>query len=61
MREESLQPLPDVVTPICKGPSEYVDNMVKVDKLDASATLTGIRSLLHKVEMRVPGSTVSIE
>jgi len=59
MREESLQPLPEVVTPICRGPSEYVDNIVKVDKLDASATLTGIRSLLHSVDIRVPDRVVS--
>jgi len=61
MREESLQPLPDVVTPICRGPSEYVDSMVKVDKLDASATLTGMRSLLHSVDIRVPDEAVSKE
>jgi len=54
MREESLQPLPEVVTPICRGPSEYVESMVKVDKLDASATLTGIRSFLQRVDIRVP-------
>jgi len=46
--------LPEVVTPICRGPSEYVESMVKVDKLDASATLTGIRSFLQRVDIRVP-------
>lgn len=51
MREASLQPLPDVVIPICKGPSECVERSVKVQRSGASVTLTGIRSCLHKLDI----------
>ncbi len=54
MREASLQPLPDVVIPICSGPSEWVQRSVKVQRLGASMTLTGIRFRLHNLEMCVP-------
>ncbi len=48
-----MQPLPEVVIPICRGPSEWVDGRLKVDRFGASSTLTGIRNLLQKVEMCV--------
>ncbi|KAK3060635.1 hypothetical protein LTR53_020052, partial [Teratosphaeriaceae sp. CCFEE 6253] len=40
MRDASLHPFPDVVTPICNGPELCVDRMVKVQRFGASATLT---------------------
>jgi hypothetical protein len=55
MRADSLQPLPDVVTPICSGPSEWVERSVKEHRLGASATLTGMRSRRQRLEMWVPG------
>jgi hypothetical protein len=50
---ESLQPFPEVVTPICRGPSECVDRRVKEQRFGASATLTGMRSLRQRVEIWV--------
>lgn len=50
---ESLQPFPDVVTPICRGPSECVERSVKEQRLGASATLMGIRSLRHRFDICV--------
>lgn len=50
---DSLQPLPDVVTPICSGPSECVERSVKEQRFGASATLTGIRSLRQRFEIWV--------
>jgi len=54
MRAESLQPRPEVVTPIWRGPSVWVLRRVKVQRPGASATLTGIRSLRQRFEMCVP-------
>lgn len=51
MRDASLQPFPDVVTPTCSGPELCVDSSVKVQRFGASATLTGIRSRLQRLEM----------
>lgn len=53
MRVASLQPLPEVVMPICKGPSEWVAGRLKVQRLGLSRTLTGIRFRRHRVEMCV--------
>ncbi len=53
MRVASLQPLPDVVMPICRGPSEWVEGRLKVHRFGLSRTLTGIRSLLQSVDMCV--------
>ena len=52
--DASLQPLPDVVMPICNGPSECVESSVKVQRFGASTTLTGIRLRLQSVEIWVP-------
>lgn len=54
IREESLHPRPLVVTPICKGPSVCVERREKVQRLGASATLTGIRFRLQRDEMWAP-------
>jgi hypothetical protein len=51
IREESLQPLPLVVTPIWRGPSVWVARREKVQSAGASATLTGIRFRLQSWEM----------
>ena len=51
IREASLQPLPDVVMPICRGPSEWVERRVKVERLGASTTLTGIRRRRQTVDI----------
>lgn len=53
MRVASLHPLPEVVMPIWRGPSEWVDGRLKVQRFGASRTLTGIRNLLQRVEMCV--------
>jgi hypothetical protein len=45
--------LPDVVIPICRGPSECVERRVKEHRFGASATLIGIRSLRQRLEMWV--------
>ncbi|KAH8623955.1 Uroporphyrinogen-III [Alternaria alternata] len=50
---ESLHPFPDVVIPICRGPSECVERRVKEQRFGASATLTGMRSLRQRLEMWV--------
>lgn len=39
--------------PICKGPSEWVDGRLNVQRLGASKTLTGIRNLLQVLEICV--------
>lgn len=39
--------------PICRGPSECVERRVKEQRFGASATLTGMRSLRHRLEMCV--------
>ena len=54
MRDASLQPLPDVVIPICRGPSEWVDSRVKVQRFGASVTLTGTRRRRHNDDISVP-------
>lgn len=54
MRDASLHPLPEVVMPIWRGPSECVERRVKVQRFGASATLTGIRSLRQRVDICVP-------
>ena len=54
IREESLQPLPLVVTPICKGPSVCVASRENVQSCGASTTLTGTRCLLQTFEICVP-------
>lgn len=59
IRVANLQPLPEVVMPICRGPSEWVDGRLKVQRFGESRTLTGIRCLLHMVEMCVRVSTIS--
>ncbi len=56
--DATLQPLPDVVMPICRGPSLCVERRVKVHRLGASITLTGIRMRLQRLEMCVPASAV---
>lgn len=55
IREDSLQPLPLVVTPICSGPSVCVDRRENVQRLDASATFTGMRFRLQSCEICAPG------
>ena len=55
MRADILQPLPDAVTPIWRGPSECVERSVKEQRLGASATLTGIRNRRQRLEICVPG------
>lgn len=52
-REASLHPRPDVVMPMCSGPSEYVERSVKEQRSGASVTLTGIRIRLQSWDMRV--------
>ncbi len=59
IREASLQPFPEVVMPIWSGPSVCVERRVKVQRFGASATLTGIRSLRHSVDICVPGTSVN--
>lgn len=54
IREASLQPLPEVVIPICKGPSEYVESSEKVQRFGISVTLTGIRKRRQRFEMLTP-------
>ena len=54
IREESLQPLPLVVTPIWRGPSVCVARRENVQSEGASATLTGIRFRLQSWEMCAP-------
>lgn len=51
IRVANLQPLPEVVIPIWRGPSEWVDGRLKLQRFGASMTLTGIRSLLHNEDM----------
>ena len=51
IREANLQPLPEVVTPICRGPSEYVESSENVHRCGISVTLTGIRRRLQRLEM----------
>lgn len=51
IREASLQPLPEVVMPTCRGPSEWVESMVKVERLGASTTLTGMRRRRQTVDI----------
>jgi len=51
IREASLQPLPDVVMPIWRGPSEWVERSVNEHKLGASTTFTGIRKRRHNADM----------
>lgn len=51
IREANLQPRPEVVTPICRGPSEYVERSEKVHRFGLSVTLTGIRRRLQRFEM----------
>ena len=53
MRVASLQPLLDVVMPIWRGPSEWVEGRLKVQRLGASITLMGIRFRLHSVKIWV--------
>jgi hypothetical protein len=52
--EASLQPFPDVVMPICNGPSECVLSKVKVDNDEESTTLTGMRNRRQALDMWVP-------
>ena len=47
MRDASLHPRPLVVTPICSGPSLWVDRRLKVHRSGASTTLTGMRLRLQ--------------
>jgi hypothetical protein len=54
IREESLQPLPLVVTPTCKGPSVCVASRENVQSCGASATFTGTRCLLQTFEICAP-------
>ena len=54
IREESLQPLPLVVTPIWRGPSVCVERRLNVQSEGASDTLTGIRFRLQSWEMCAP-------
>ncbi len=54
IREESLQPLPLVVTPIWRGPSVCVERRLNVQSKGASATLTGMRFRLQNLEMCAP-------
>jgi hypothetical protein len=56
IREESLQPLPLVVTPIWRGPSVCVARRENVQSEGASATLTGILSRLQSLEMCAPAA-----
>ena len=52
IREASLQPFPEVETPICNGPSRWVERRENVQFLGESAQLTGIRRRLHNEEIR---------
>ena len=56
IREESLQPRPLVVTPIWRGPSVCVERRLKVQREEASDTLTGIRFRLQSWEMYAPST-----
>lgn len=57
-REASLHPRPDVVIPMWRGPSEYVESKVKVQSSGASDTLTGILRRRHNLEMCGPVNTL---
>ncbi len=54
IRAASLQPFPEVVIPICRGPSEWVDSRVNVQRFGASVTFTGMRRRRHKDDIYVP-------
>ena len=51
MREASLQPLPFVVTPTCRGPSTWTESRAKVLRDGESITFIGIRLRRHSEEM----------
>src|SRR5579859_2759109 len=53
MRDASLQPLPEVETPIWRGPSRCVDNNENVQFEGESAQLIGIRNRLHNKDIQV--------
>ena len=53
IRDANLHPLPEVVMPICSGPSVYVVSSVKEQRLGVSVTLTGIRSRWQSLDMVV--------
>lgn len=72
IREASLHPylsvfsrlsgaFPDVDTPICNGPSRWVERRENVQFAGESAQLTGIRNLLHNDAIQFTGYQSGIE
>jgi hypothetical protein len=51
--EGETNTLPEVETPICKGPSRWVDRSENVQFVGESAQLTGILNRLHSDDIRL--------